>query len=136
MNQTQRIKGILYALIAIFILIAVYFLLPTEIAFKRELFPAIAILGFAFLSLGSMLIYLGRKEKGKLNFYLILTGTSAIGPFAGSVLHNLFYGLAMTFESLKYVFEFLQVSFFLIALLIAPILFIIGVIGCMVSLKK
>ena len=66
----------------------------------------------------------------------MLTGTSAIAPFVFSILHNLFYGLVITFENLKYLFEALHVASFVISLLIAPIALIVGAIGSIIYFKN
>ena len=136
MKKRTHLKGILYALTATFILIVTYFLLPSPEDLKRTLFPLVAVLGFVFLALGIVLIFLSRKEKGKLKGFLLLTGLSAVAPFAGSILHNLFYGLGEAFTALIWLFGPLHAAFFIIALLIAPILFIIGITGCTILLCK
>jgi hypothetical protein len=134
-NKT-RLKGILLALIVIFILLMAYFIASVSSDLTRTLFQIIAVLGLTFLILGALLTYMARKEKGALKIFLQLTGISAIAPFAGSILHNLFYALSVTFESLKYPLEVLHVSFFIISLIVAPITFIIGAIGSVILLKK
>lgn len=136
MKKNQKIKALLYAMIIVFILIVSFFLIPEEIPFRRGLFIAVAVLGFIFLILGILLSVLSLNEKGKLKAFLLLTGLSATAPLLGSILHNVFYGLAITFTNLAPLFEFLHGAFFIIALLIAPIGFIIGMIGSLVLLRK
>ena len=132
----KSIKTILYSLIGIFILILVFFIAPLDILLGRIFFPILAILGLLFLVIGIMLIILSRKEKGKLKIFLILTGISAIAPLVFTILHNLFYALAVAFESLSFLFEPLHAIFFIISLIVAPILFIAGSIGSIILLKK
>ena len=89
--------------------------------------------------MGIALIILSRKEKGKIKTFLLLTGISAVSPLIFSVLHNLFYALAILFENIiviKYIMEILHVTSFLIAMLVSPIGFLIGVIGSLILLKK
>ena len=129
------IKAIIYSLIGIFILLLVYFVVPFEHSLRQKSFPIVAILGLLFLILGIVLIILSRKEKGKLKVFLILTGISAIAPFIFTILHNFFYGLAITFENLNFLFEPLHVISFIISLFVAPILFIVGLIGSIILLK-
>ena len=100
------------------------------------LFPLVAILGFIFLVLGFVLTFIARKEKGRLKLFLMLTGISAIVPFIFSMLHNLFYGLSITFENFKYLFEVLHIACFIVSIIIAPITFIIGIVGSMVLFKS
>jgi len=129
--MNKKTKSIFYSLIIIFILLIISFII-----FER-LFIIKAILGILFLILGIFLIIFARKEKKKLKFFSILTGISAIAPLLGSILHNLFYALAIKFENLKLLFETLHAGFFIIALVVAPITFVIGVIGILfISLKK
>lgn len=135
MNKKSRLKTTLYSLIAIFVFLLVYFLAPYPMAIKRTFFPLAAILGFIFFLLGIALIFFAQKEKRKLKLFLMLTGISAIAPLFFSVLHNLFYGLAATFKNFKYLFEALHVAFFIISIIIAPIIFIVGTIGSVVLFK-
>ncbi len=131
--MSKKIKPILYSLTVIFILIILYFIIPFE---KRIFFLILAVLGLLFLALGVALIIIGRKQKGKLRVFLILTGISAISPFVFSILHNLFYALAITFENISPFFEALHVISFLIALVVAPILFIFSLITSIILLNK
>ena len=135
MENISKTKKILYGAIAVFIIVTVYFLTP-PLAFKRSLFPLIAFLGLVFLILGSMLILIARKEKGKLKILLMVTGISAIAPALSAVLHNVFYGLAITFKNLSFLFEGLHTIFFIIALMIAPLVFAGGAISTLVLLNK
>ena len=135
MKKISRLKIILYALIIILFLLVAYFLTPIPAPIKRTLFPLVALLGFVFLMLGIILIFLARKEKGKLKLFLMLTGISAIVPFIFSILHNLFYGLAITFESFKLIFEILGAGFFIIAIIVAPIMFVVGIVGSFIFLR-
>lgn len=136
MKNKSLLKTILYSLIAVFILLLVLFLTPFPSPIKRIFFPLIAILGFVFLALGIVLTVIARKEKGKLKLFLMLTGISAIAPLVSSILHNLFYALAIAFENLKYLFEILHATFFIISVIIAPITFIIGIAGSIIFLNN
>lgn len=91
--------------------------------------------------LGFVLFYSVRKEKvkGKLGFFLTLTGLSASSFLIFVVLHNFFYALAeLTAEIflLPYVMNFFEVVFFLLGVLGSPTGFIIGVVGSLVSFRK
>jgi len=81
-------------------------------------------------------MYIAKTKEGKLRIYLMLTGISAVIPLIATILHNLFYGLAITFENLKQVFDILSATFFIISLIVAPIAFIVGVVGSLVILKR
>ena len=130
------VQKIFYVLIGIFVLIAIYFAVPAPVSMKRTLFPFTAILAAIFFVLGSVLIFLTLKLKAekKLKVFLILTGASAVGFLVGVILHNFFYGLGMVTGHiiiLKYVTEALHVAFFIISILVCPIVFLIGAVGSM-----
>lgn len=99
--------------------------------------PAIA----ALFLLGIALIFFTLKEKikGKLKLFFLLTGSSIVGFFVFVILHNLFYALGIITSHitvLKYLMEILHVTFFIIAVLICPIGFLVGAIGSIVLLIK
>ncbi|MBU2472490.1 hypothetical protein KKE74_00475 [Patescibacteria group bacterium] len=135
----KKIKTIFYSLILIFIAIAIYFLTPFAYEIKNTLFPFIAVLGFIFFLLGILLIYYTIKLKieGKLKWFLILTGIPPIIALVGVILHNLVYGLMI------YIFgqgfwgqRGDEAFFFILALFVCPIIFIVGAIGSIIMFKK
>lgn len=94
----------------------------------------LAGLAISFFLLGLILVRLALKQKkgGKLRKFLVLTGASAAGFFVGVVLHNLLYALALAASHLplvSYLAEALHVAFFIIAIFICPLGFLIGVMG-------
>ena len=134
-------KTIFYAIIGIFVLLVCYFSISFAHEVKRKFFLVAAVLGLIFLILGVLLIVFAVKSRfeKKLKVFLILTGASAIGPLVGSVLHNVFYAFAILTEHitvLHYIFEFVHAAFFIIALLVCPAVFLVGVIGTIVLLRK
>lgn len=131
-----KIKPIFYSLIGIFILILLFFIIPFEDEVRRPLFLVAAILGLLFLALGITLAILARKEKGKLRIFLMLTGISAIAPLLFTILHNFFYALAIAFENLSFIFEPLHAVSFIISIIIAPIAFLVGIIGTLILWKR
>ncbi len=87
-----------------------------------------------FCLLGIVLLVLTLKEKvaGKLKKFLLLTGASATGFFVFVVLHNAFYALSTVTGDifiLNYLVQGLGVAFFLIAVLVCPIGFLVGLVG-------
>jgi hypothetical protein len=136
MKNKSFLKKIFYSLIIIFVLLITYFLISFLLDLSRIFFLLLLILGLTFLILGIILIVLAKKEKRKLKLFLMLTGISAISPFVFSILHNLFYGLSIAFENFKYLFEALHVASFIISLIVAPLAFIIGVIGSIILFNK
>ncbi len=136
MKNKSLIKTNLYSLIIIFVVLVAYFLLPIFQEVKRPFFYLAAVLGIVFLILGAMLAIISRKQKGALRVFLMMAGISAICPFVFSILHNVFYALAIIFENLKLLFEILHVASFFIALIIAPVAFIVGAVGSVILLKR
>jgi len=71
--------------------------------------------------------------------FLILTGASFGGFIVSVILHNVFYGLEIIsseFTVLSYLMGILEVFFFLVAVFVCPIGFLVGVIGSIVMLIK
>ena len=129
-----RLKTAFWVLILVFLaILAQFFVPPISELFKGTLL----FLGpmTLFCILGVILIILTLKEQGlpKLRkSFLLLTGASAAGFFVFVFLHNAFYALAemakqITF--LKYVLEALHVDFFLVATLVCPLAFLVGIVG-------
>jgi len=136
MKNKPSLRTILYSSVIVFVFIVTYFFIPFPESIKRASFLLVAILGLVFLGLGMILILMVRKEQGKLKLFLMLTGISAISPLIFSILHNVFYGLAITFKDLNYLFEALHVISFITSMIIAPVGFIVGVVGSFILLKK
>jgi hypothetical protein len=99
---------------------------------------------FVFITIGlfgALLVVavLRSKIAGRLRKFLLLTGGSAVGFLVGVVLHNLLYAAAILTEPiivLHYLCEFLHVAFFLIATILCPLGFIIGLLGSIVQFFK
>jgi hypothetical protein len=110
----------------------------------RELFRGslFFLISFAIFSLlGVLLVFLVLKQniKGRLKKYLSLTGVSAISLFIFVFLHNVFYGLAeisINIILLKNLMEFLYIVFFIIAIFICSLGFLIGSIKSIMILLK
>ena len=138
--KKSLIPATFYALIGVFLVILSMFFIPAV----RELIkgPLLFLSPLAIFSLlGAILIFLTIKDKvkGKLKKFLILTGASAAGFFVGILLHNFLYALAVIANHiiiLKYIFEFLHVTFFIIAIFVCPPGFLIGVVGSIVLFIK
>ncbi len=129
-----------WVLIGSFLFVIGQFFIPavTEL-FRGSLFFLLPFVIFSLL--GGLLIFLTLKEKieEKLKKLLILTGASAAGFFVFVLLHNVFYALGVIASSiaiLRYLMEILHVTFFLIAIFICPLGFLIGAIGSIIVLVK
>jgi len=129
-----------WILIGSFLFIMGQFFIPavTEL-FSGSLFFLLPFVIFSLL--GGLLIFFTVKEKieGALRKFLILTGASATGFFVFVLLHNVFYALNVITSNiiiLKYLTEILHVAFFLIAIFVCPLGFLIGAIGSIIILVK
>jgi len=136
----KSLTATFWALVVNFLLIVSEFLIPAV----RELFRGslLFLLPFVIFSLlGVVLIFLAIKEGAadrKRKKFLMLTGASAAGFFLSVLLHNAFYGLAVITDHitiLRYLMEVLHVAFFLIAIFVCPIGFLIGAVGTIVLLN-
>lgn len=96
----------------------------------------------AFLVLGLVLLFLAVKAKVEraLRLFLILTGASAAGFLVSAVLHNVVYGLFI----LWFGEDFWggsngggdEAFFFIIAIFVCPLVFLVGVVGSIVMLIR
>ena len=122
-----------YALIGVFVVIICIFFVPPVTEFVQG--PLLFLSPFIIFSLlGAFLIFLTVKSKvkGKHRKLLMLTGISAAGFFVSILLHNLLYALAIVANHivvLRYAFEFLHVVFFILAIVVCPLGYLIGTIG-------
>ena len=134
-NSSFILKVIFWALVVVFTLIVGYITIPI---FRRYWsFYFIIVSGIIFFLLGIALIFFTIKEKikGLLKKFLILTGASAIGIPIGVILHNLFYALFIKLFGTNF-WDRIGVGdepfFFILATIICPIAFLVGVIGSIV----
>jgi hypothetical protein len=128
----KRLKEVVYVLLINFILVIISISplgLSTENMSLRQI---MIIFSFAswilFFLLGTMLIVLTLKSKvkGKLKAYLLLTGFSSAGVFIAIILHNLVSAL----------FNVEEPVFFIIAIIVCPICFLIGLIRSIVMFRR
>ena len=129
-----------WMLVGVFFVVLCQFFIPVFRDFFKgsELF-FIPMAVFCLLGLVLLILSLREKVESKLKKFLILTGASALGLFVFVILHNAFYALStITGEIfiLNYLIEGLQVAFFLMAIPVCPIAFLVGVIGSIILLIK
>ena len=134
--------SIFWALIGIFIVIASVLFIPAlRELFRSILYIFVPVSGAIFFLLGAVLLFLTVKGKvgGILKKFLLLTGASAVGFFISVFLHNAFYALAIMTShvaALSHAMEVFHVVFFIVAIFICPIGFLVGVIGSIVLAIK
>ena len=134
-------------IIIVFCLLMIVFILIACIALSRCFrenisSPALFIgSGISFFLLGSILFILSKRsnEKGMLRNFLMLTGLSSIGFFVSVILHNLIYGLFIHFFGSGF-WDSIGLGdepiFFLIAVIVCPIGFIVGSFGSIILFIK
>jgi len=97
--------------------------------FKGSLLFLLPIIVFFLLGMTLIFLTVRQRVKGMLKKFLLLTGASAAGFFISIFLHNVIYGL------LIYLFGATKIGlsdepfFFIIAIVVCPIGFIIGATG-------
>jgi len=129
-----------WALVGFFLLILGEFFIPAvKDLFEGSEFFLLPFIIFSFL--GIVLIFLTLKKgiKGVLRKFLLLTGFSAAGFFIFVFLHNAFYALGTItghITLLNYLTEVLHVASFIIAILVCPLGFLIGMVGVIVIAMK
>jgi len=136
----KSLSIIFYILILFFLLTLGEIFVPTI----RELFKgSLFFLGpfIIFSLLGVLLVFLTFKQgiQGKIRKYLLLTGVSAISFFVFVFLHNVFYGLGIISSNiiiLKYLMKALEGTFFIAAIFICPLVFLIGAIDSIIIFIK
>ena len=94
--------------------------------------PGLALCYVAAISIILALVHSWRRVK----YFFILLSASLVGFFVFVVLHNVFYGLgqmAADINILGQLLDFFHAVFFIIATLVCPVGFLVGVVGCIVT---
>jgi hypothetical protein len=97
----------------------------------------LALFGLGVVGLGVTLLVLTKRAKvgGMLKKFFLLTGASAVGLPVFAVLHNLVYALLINFFGFGADFD--EPVFFIMATMICPLAFLVGVIGSIIlGVKK
>lgn len=141
MDRSRMLRITFLGLLVDFgIIIAMMISLNESPAFRAEIgVPVMFASWIAFFLLGAMLICLTVKEKVKnpLRRFLLLTGGSAVGFPLCVVLHNLVYALFIVlFGEGFWGPGGDEPFFFLIAIIICPIAFLVGVVGSIATLRR
>ncbi len=137
-KNKKQLLNILIALVVSFVGLIGYIFLANalDVVQKISFLSVLFSVGGLVTILGIALTVLTFKQKvtGKLKIYLLLTGLSSAGFLLCTVLHNLLD--AATTLTLPALFGFLAGLFFLLAIPVAPIFFLVGIIGSFVLLRK
>jgi hypothetical protein len=139
---TLAIKTVFWILVGLFVVMAIVIGFGNEVPLSRNVFVSFLFGGgTALLVLGVTLIILTLKSGigGKLKKFLLLTGASVAGFFVSVLLHNLIYGLFIHFYG-KDFWNRIGIGdepvFFILAIVVCPIGFLIGAIGSTVLFAK
>lgn len=121
------LTAIFWTIIAVFISIGIittvsWYFLPFR-AYGKFVFPSVLAV-FLILSIALLIIAIREKIEGIFGKFLILTGASAVGTAVGILLENFLTGTVG--ESI----------FFVVGVMIAPVGFLVGIIGSMVLFVK
>ena len=139
--KKSLIPAVFWILVVIFVVIVVLMFMPVAVVTKRALFPFVAVLSIPFILLGLALVFFTLKEKvdGPLKKFLILTGIAPAAVVLGTILHNVFYAFGVITSSipvLHFLMEAFHIAFFIIAIFIAPLGFLVGAVGAAVLFVK
>ena len=129
---------IFWALIAVFIVIVCLFFVPPfrDLLAGSELF-LIPIVVFFLLGVALIVLALREKVAGMLKKFLLLTGASSVGFFVSILLHNAIYGLFIYFFGADFWNGGDEPFFFILALIVFPLGFLVGAVGSIVlTIKK
>ncbi len=137
-KKIRMLSIIFWAMSAIFVFIMFFLFVPAPDRVKQVLFPVAAVLGLVWLLLGIVLIVLASKSRleKKHKVFLILMGASAVGVPAFAVLHNLVYGLMIILFGEGFWAGGDEAVLFILAVLVCPVIFIVGAAGSFVMWKK
>jgi len=124
---------IFWALVGVFVVIVCLLLIPPFILRGYIFWWFLIIFGSIFLLLGVALIVLTVREKvsGALKKFFLLTGASAAGFFVSFILHNAVYALFIHFFGEGF-WNGDEPFFFIMALFVCPLGFLVGAIGSIV----
>jgi hypothetical protein len=129
---------VFWAMVAAFAVMVLTILLPVLGDVFRPMF--LALLPLCFLLGLALLILAARwKQRTLLRTFWILAGASTAGFAVGSALHNVFYALGTVtgdWPILNAAMEVLEVAFFLIAIPVCPVAFLVGTVGAIVIIAR
>ena len=132
--------SIFWALVGVFVVIVSAMAIPAVRELLRG-FLFVAISGVVLFLLGAGLIFLTVKEKvgGLFKKFLLLTGASAVGIVVSAVLHNVIYGLFIEWFGAGF-WDRIGLAdepvFFIMAVVVCPIGFLVGAVGRIVLAIK
>ncbi|MFC1727558.1 hypothetical protein ACFL0Y_03470 [Patescibacteria group bacterium] len=136
-RQKRSLLLVFWLIISFFSLTLASFFIPVISSLFQG--PQFMLLPLGVFILGGALVWLTLKQekKGLLRKFLLLTGGSAMGLLAFSVLHNLFYAVEVITKDVLLISRLaglIHALFFIVAVIICPIGFLVGAIGTILRL--
>jgi hypothetical protein len=130
-TKALRTRNVIFwALVVIFAALVASMGMANRLRFweyKRLLLAVIAVVFFA-LAIALLVLTVKLKEPFIQRIFFLLTGASAVGIPICVILHNLVYGLFFHGKDGD------EAVFFILAVLVCPALFVIGMLGSIVLL--
>ena len=137
-DWSRIIKIIIFVLTGIFIFIVT--VIATDSVRDVGLFlTAGSVFAYFLLGLTLLILTLKRKIKGKLGKFLLLTVGSSMAFLISVLLHNLLYAgavLASNIKWLHFLLKILHARFFLIGVIVCPLVFLVGIVGSLLYYIK
>ena len=131
---------VFWTLVVLFFLVTSEFFIPWVRDLLRDSMLFLLPIFVFFLAGVALLFFTLREKVGKkLKKFLLLTGGGATGFFLSILLHNFLYALGVMTSHLPLLsgfFEILHAIFFMIAVFVCPIVFLVGMIGTIVLLLR
>ena len=119
-------------------MLAGYIMFPVQ-GVKKTLFPVFAVIAIVFSVLGIILFLLTVKQgiERKLKVFLVLSAVSSAVFVPAVILHNLVYGLFIKLFGENYwAGKGDEALFFIIAVIICPVVFLTGLTGSIIFLNR
>jgi hypothetical protein len=121
-----------WALVAVFLLIICFLAIPPFHELLRGFWFLAPIALFFLLGIALIVFSVRGSASGGLKKFFILTGASAVGVLVSVVLHNLIYGLFEYFAGAGFWNGGDEFFFFIVAVIVCPLGFLVGVVGTIV----
>ncbi len=122
-----------WTLVAVFFLIICLLVINAFGELLRGLWFLSPIALFCLLGIALIVFSVRGSARGRLKTFFILTGASAAGVLVSVLLHNLIYGLFEHFAGADFWNGGDEPVFFIMAVVVCPLGFLVGVVGTIIS---
>ena len=139
-KMDKKTKILFWILLGLFALTITFFVVSSINELRGPAFPITAFFAICFAIIGFVLLFRVSRRKfkieKKLRIFLILTSASAAGIPVFAILHNLVYALFILLFGENFWGNGDEAVFFILAIIVCPIVFIVGVIGTLILMYK